>query len=72
MEEHTAVTPTPEANATPSPEPTGAADMAAHATHDEEAAPPRGAFVFVMVMLVGYFFYWFATWFVVFVERGGG
>ncbi|MBN1965610.1 MAG: hypothetical protein JW910_13250 [Anaerolineae bacterium] len=40
--------------------------------HEDEAAAPRGAFIFVMLMLAGYFVYWFAMWFTVFVERGGG
>lgn len=38
--------------------------------HDENSIAPRGAFVFVLLMITFYIGYWFLTWFEIFVLRG--
>lgn len=44
---------------------------AALETDDEDfGMVPRGALIFVMLMLAYYVFYWFVTWFEIFILRG--
>lgn len=40
-------------------------------TDQDQYGAPRGAFVFVLLMLAGYIVYWFSTYLLVVVERGG-
>ncbi|MDX2139421.1 MAG: hypothetical protein SF123_15160 [Chloroflexota bacterium] len=41
------------------------------AVHEEKHFEPKGAFFFVLLMLLGYALYFAFVWFQVFIERGG-
>lgn len=44
-----------------------------HDEHEEDAAAgiPRGAFIFSLILIVGYAFYFFFTWVEIVLWRGG-
>lgn len=46
-------------------------DEARHEDHEADFIP-RGAFYFVLVLIIGYTIYFFLTWYEIVVLRGGG